>query len=390
MSAITRVGTRASLRPSDGERGLLRALGEHRVGPEAAQLARDAKRQRARRTRARRAHAAATGRTRWKRVVARRAAAGAREHAHVELGRERVELLRERRRERQRVARAADHEQPLLHATARSELGLDRREDRFLRVARRPMPAAAAASRARSASSAKKRPIARRAPPGRRGGDEQAVLAVAHDLGHAADRRRDHRGADRERLDDRVREVLPGRREQRGVGGTEQAQHRSRGTLPEEADAPVEPELARRGARALRAPARRRRRRASRPDAPRAPRAPRRAPSAGRAGPAKTSSVPVELELARAARRAAAAPAASGAGFGSTETRAGSSPQRERDVAQVRARAEDVSRASQRAVPRQPQEARARRLRARAGTRRACPRSARCASRARTPRPRRA
>jgi hypothetical protein len=41
---------------------------------------------------------------------------------------------------------------------------------------------------------------------------EQARLAVTDDLGNAADRGRDDGTADRERLDDRVREVLPRRR----------------------------------------------------------------------------------------------------------------------------------------------------------------------------------
>ena len=53
---------------------------------------------------------------------------------------------------------------------------------------------------------------------------EQAVLAVVHDLGHAADRGRDDRHADRERLDRRVRQVLPVAREQRGLGAGDDAQ----------------------------------------------------------------------------------------------------------------------------------------------------------------------
>ena len=75
------------------------------------------------------------------------------------------------------------------------------------------------------------------------------------------------------------------------------------------------------------------------------------------AGEARATS-PVEPELGAKLARATAAAGSAGAGFGSTETRSGSSPQRERDVAQVRARAEDVPRAAQRRVPRRAQEPR--------------------------------
>ena len=48
---------------------------------------------------------------------------------------------------------------------------------------------------------------------------EQPVYAVRDDLGHTADRSGDHRRADRQPLHDRVRKVLPARREQHRVGG---------------------------------------------------------------------------------------------------------------------------------------------------------------------------
>ena len=121
MSAITVVGTRASAAPEEHERGLLRALREDGVGPEAPQLARDAERQQ-------RVERGAVERARPNRPHEREARGRsplppprAREHAHVELGR------RARRTsaasdgdERQRVARPADHEQLPLHRRAAS------------------------------------------------------------------------------------------------------------------------------------------------------------------------------------------------------------------------------------------------------------------------------
>ena len=73
--------------------------------------------------------------------------------------------------------------------------------------------------------------------PGR---DEQAVLAVAHELRHPADGGRDHRGPDGEGLHDRVREVLPGGGEERGVGRAEEREHAVPVERAEEADAAVE------------------------------------------------------------------------------------------------------------------------------------------------------
>ena len=120
---------------------------------------------------------------------------------------------------------------------------LDRREDRFFRQALHRS--------SRSLGQLRAKGVVREEAPDRvseRHGvsrrDEQAVLAVVHDLGHTAHGRGDDRRADRQRLDDRVGEVLPGGRKQRGIPGTEQAQDPLARDAPEEADAPVEPELA--------------------------------------------------------------------------------------------------------------------------------------------------
>ena len=268
----------------DGERGLLRALGQDRVRTEGTELARDPKRQeRVEREPVERARPHGSHEVEA-RIGRSGATTGAREHPHVELGREGVELLRERRGERERVTRAPDHEQPLLHATARRSSA-----SMVVKTASsdRPStdPAAASDSFARRASSAEEAPdrVGERRGVSRR--DEQAVLAVMHDLGHTAHGRGDDRRADRQRLDDRVGEVLPGGRKQRGIAGTEQAQDPLARDAPEEADAPVEPELANTALE----------RRALRPvagddeghvrSASRGPAAPRRAPSAARGDP---------------------------------------------------------------------------------------------------------
>ncbi len=189
------------------------------------------------------------------------------------------------------------------------------------------------------------------------GRDEQAVLSVAHDLRHTAHSRGDNGTADRERLDDRVGKVLPGRREQRSVGRTEEAEHRLTRNAPEEADAPVEPELAHAalegGAlrpvagddeRHVRSPRERLQRHAERLLRPE--------PTG------EDEHVPVQLELLAQllARR-------HGRNLGGRVRKdrdpRGIEPPAEGDVTEVPARAEDVSSASQRGVPRHPQEARA-------------------------------
>ena len=144
------------------ERGLLRALREHGVGPEARSSAR-------RGTAARRRSGPSSargriGRTRWKRGSVP-CPARAREHAHVELRLERVELLLERGRQRSEYRERPTMRRRFLTA-APLQLGLDRREDRLLRVARRPTPVPRQ-PQARSSASVKNREIARRAPADR-------------------------------------------------------------------------------------------------------------------------------------------------------------------------------------------------------------------------------
>ena len=73
---------------------------------------------------------------------------------------------------------------------------------------------------------------------------QQAVLAVADDLRHAADGGRDHRRADRQRLEHGVRQVLPGRREQRRVGGGEERSTSSRDPAPRNRTRPSSPRSA--------------------------------------------------------------------------------------------------------------------------------------------------
>ena len=53
-------------------------------------------------------------------------------------------------------------------------------------------------------------------------GNEQAVVAIDHDLRNAAGPRRDDGRPDGERFDDAVREVLPARGEHGRIGGTEE------------------------------------------------------------------------------------------------------------------------------------------------------------------------
>ena len=95
-----------------------------------------------------------------------------------------------------------------------------------------------------------------------RGGDrgdvarrhEQAVLPVADDLRDPADRRRDHRRSRGERLEQRVREVLPGGGQERRVGGAEERDHVVARPGAEEADAIRRARARRRDARAPPAP----------------------------------------------------------------------------------------------------------------------------------------
>ena len=83
----------------------------------------------------------------------------------------------------------------------------------------RPTGAQAAASRSRSApSSQDARQQRPRQPSTSPTGTSRPLTSSLHDLRHATHGGRDYRHSDRERLDRRVREVLPGAREQRRLG----------------------------------------------------------------------------------------------------------------------------------------------------------------------------
>ena len=226
------------------ERRLLRALGEHGVRPERAQLARHAKREKRveRRSVERPRPDGRTSRKRGSAPV----------RLHPTLASTRTSSSAERAsnfcasdgrsgseyRDRPTMSSRFFTRPPSASSASIA------REDRLLRVA---------LDRSRSGASAgarRKGVVAEEAPDrvgerrGVAGRHEQAVLAVADDLRHAADGGRDHRTADGERLDDRVREVLPGGREHGGVGGAEEAKDRLARDAAEEAHARVEPELA--------------------------------------------------------------------------------------------------------------------------------------------------
>ena len=187
--------------------------GRARRRAEPAQLARDEKRKAQRRTAARRGPGAA-GRERNRGSeppLPRRRLASTRTSSSTR---------RARRTSRSSVgdsgsaiARPARHQQTrLIRAT---------RPRAVPRSARSSRPSASCATDGRGSGAqplssqrrvVEKRRIASASAAGRSRRHEQAVLAVAHDLGHTADRRRDHRRADGQRLDDGVREVLPGGR----------------------------------------------------------------------------------------------------------------------------------------------------------------------------------
>ena len=147
------------------------------------------------------------------------------------------------------------------------------------------------------------------------------------DLGHAARRGGDHRRADRQRLDERVREVLPGRREHSCVGGAKELEHASRGCAPRNRTRPVEPQrLGSRLERARSGPSP-----ASTSDdavaTARPLRARSRAPSALSSRPAKASSRAVDAELAPQPRRGGAARVPPAPGSAGPMTRSGAMPQ---------------------------------------------------------------
>ena len=293
---------------------------------------RDPRRQREPEARRRRTTRGRNGRDeRERRVPGRRHRRRGREHAHVELAAERVELAREARRERQPVAGPADEEDAWLahgarvratrssvcSSSAKTRSGAYLATDAAAALAE-AAPQARRRRRSGGSASAERASVAER--------NEQPVLAVGHDLGDAAGRRREHRRADGERLDDRVREVLPARREDRRVGGGEELDDALARQRTEEAHALAEPEL---GDIALEP--RRARRRRPRSGA-RPPSTLATASSATRSDfcavsrPANASVGPVSSKRCRSSSRGGST-GSGGVGFGSTDTRLASTPQ---------------------------------------------------------------
>ena len=344
----------------------MRALGEDRVRPERAQLARDAERQSARRKRRPRAPGGA--RPRRARSVAsppRAVARRRREHAEVELVAERVELaLRATPIERQRVARAPDHQRraasrrrPRLTSACSirpsrirgSASSLDGRRRRRGERARSPSSADDALDRGRERG-------------GVAGRHEQAVLAVADDLRERR-RPRSRSRASRRRAPrrQRVREVLPGGGEERRVGGPEEREHVVARPRAEEADAVVETPSS--AARALE-----RRplgpvaddeqldagnaceRLRARPRAPSAPSAGRRMPSVG----------PVDAEHGARAPRASGAPARPARGSGRRSRAPRGGPSRAQSRGGTRSGQTTRARATQRGRSRRAERPRTR------------------------------
>ena len=160
-----------------------------------------------------------------------------------------------------------------------------------------------------------------------------------HDLGHAAHGRRDYRHADGECLDGRVREVLPGARQQGRLRAGDDRQRLRR-------------EAATRGTRSgPRRPSRARALRAT-PDPGR-----RRPRPAWRPGTRAIAAIATSSAFARVSRptntnvpgsRRTATTSMSGAGFGSTETRERSRPHVSGDRGKIGARDDDRAGAAQR------------------------------------------
>ena len=188
---------------------LVRALRDDRVGPEPPHLAAHAQRQRepeARTVERASGGAAETSRRRSsRRATTRRRGSRARRRPPPTCARATARAAARSARARRR-ARAASCRRPLedpLRAVRRSRPPSSAR--------RRPPPGAASLHRSARRRGTRRSAAANAAASP--GATEQPVLAVGDDLRHAADARRDHRRPDRERLDDAVREVLPGRRE---------------------------------------------------------------------------------------------------------------------------------------------------------------------------------
>src|SRR5581483_7315858 len=152
-----RRAAREPARQQDGER-LVRALDEHRVRPEAAKLARRAKRQQEVKERA---VDDSRPRLRDEREhgVAGRAGGGGREHPQLELRSERVELARQALVEGQPVAVPADDQEPRprRHRAAASVSTCSRRPYTSSGENRATDAAAAPARRARSSGSPRTR-----------------------------------------------------------------------------------------------------------------------------------------------------------------------------------------------------------------------------------------
>ena len=329
MSAITFVGTRASFRAEERERGLLGALGEHRVGPEGAQLARDAERQQRveagpSRTRGR------VGRTSAKRASDPR--------CRRPRSRERARPAPPRARRTSARARAT--------AGASSAIRPTMSSFRFTCAAARW---SSSSIRAKTASSR----VARRPTPARlRRAASRASVVGEEPLDRRCERRRDRRAARAGRSRRRARPRARRRPRSRSPGSRQRApRRRCAGSSPtptreREASAarnsrrtPL-PRDARRGsATRPSSPSSRARRSSAARSGPspaideRRPRAPPRAPRArrpsafcGPSRPANASIGPSRPSSARSSSRGGSG-GTSGAGLGSTETRSGSSPQ---------------------------------------------------------------
>ena len=323
---MTRVGTRASFRPRIDERSLLRTLREDGVWPDARAAPAPPGTAAARRTRRRRgrgrrggepkARVASRCLLRTPRARARRAPSDSVSNFRASDGDSgsAYRVLPTMSSFRFIAPPAFASSASMAEKTTSS--GCTRRPRRQLR----PRAARGAPRRRRTARSPP--PSASRSPGGTSSpfspsrttsGTPPTVVAITGQ-------------PDGERLDDRVREVLPRRREHRRVGGAEEAQHRSRGDAAEKARARVEPELAGLALERGCARDRPRRRRASRRASAPAPRGRCRAPSAARADRRRRARRPRARARARSSSRTAA-PGSRARGSAAPSTRAGSRPQ---------------------------------------------------------------
>ena len=334
---------------------LVRALGDHRVrAGTLAQLARDAVRQRQVEEQAVEP-ARPERRHEPERRVAGRSPAGALPSTCTSdrLARARPTCARGSSRAaagsasgRRRARAASPGRRPAGRARARRRRGRARGAPPT--EPRRPQAAAAARRRAKNSSIARRerRRVARL--------DEQAVRAVARRSRRHRRPRRDHRRADRERLDDRVREVLPGRGEQRRVA------RRGRGRAPAARGCGPRKRARTRGSSSA----------ARRSSAGRSGPSPTttsdtssvtrerlecdvRAPSAPSAVPRRRATAPVHAELRAARSRGLGERRQRTASGSAARSRASAgTPQPNRELAEVVARAEDVRGAANLTIPR--------------------------------------